>query len=52
MYFRTFSKAHAFLQREFEDAYRVFDRNDNGQLSKREVQLGFRRLGQWLGCRP
>jgi len=39
--------AHAFLQREFEDAYRVFDRNDNGQLSKREVQLGFRRLGQY-----
>lgn len=39
--------AYDFLQKEFSQAYRVFDRNNNDQLCCREVQLGFRRLGQY-----
>lgn len=37
------------LQQRFADAYRIFDRDGNRMLSWREVQKGFRRLGQQLG---
>ena len=46
MVFPVFPEAYDFLQKEFSQAYRVFDRNNNDQLCCREVQLGFRRLGQ------
>lgn len=29
--------------------YRLFDADDSGELSWREVQMGFRKLGQRLG---
>ncbi|CAK8985150.1 unnamed protein product [Durusdinium trenchii] len=35
------------LQKKFNKVYRLFDADDSGELSWREVQMGFRKLGQY-----
>ncbi|CAK9064694.1 unnamed protein product [Durusdinium trenchii] len=35
------------LQKKFHQVYRLFDRDNSGELSWKEVQAGFRRLGQY-----
>jgi len=52
---RSRTVAHAesmmMLEKSFAEAWRFFDLDNSGKLDQREVQMGFRRLGQYWSYR-